>query len=193
MKMYLLTIGVAMTVTSAFNIAFQTASWYYIIIAVIWCTALQFALDAAVAILVKLSPDSWYGIDNRYFNVSEREKSIYKALRVRSWKDKVWELGSVGGFSKKSLARPDDPDYIKRFIIECNKGVVTHRLSYLVGFLSMLTMFNVSSFTIALPIATVNMYLNVLPTLVLRYNTPKLKSKLILLNRKKSVKQEVTP
>ena len=36
----------------------------------------------------------------------------------------------------------------------------------------MLTLPNICSLTIALPIAIVNLYLNVLPTLALRYNTP---------------------
>jgi len=30
--------------------------------------------------------------------------------------------------------------------------------------------------TVALPVAIVNLFLNILPTLVLRYNTPKLKN-----------------
>ena len=60
-------------------------------------------------------------------------------------------------------------------IVECNRGVTTHRLSYPVGFLAMLTVEGLCTFTVALPIALVNLYLNILPTLVLRYNTPKLK------------------
>ena len=72
---------------------------------------------------------------------------------------------------------------MERFIIECNKGVLTHRLSYPVGFLAMLTFPNICSLTIALPIAIVNLYLNVLPTLALRYNTPMLRT---VLNRLKA-------
>ena len=40
----------------------------------------------------------------------------------------------------------------------------------------MLTLPNICSLTIALPIAIVNLYLNVLPTLALRYNTPMLRT-----------------
>ena len=184
MKMYFTIIGIAMAIIAAINIALETASWYYVIIAVIWCTALQFLFDAIIAIAVKLTPDRWYGINNPRFDVSDREKELYRRLRVRLWKDKVWDLGGAGGFSKKHLQRPDDPEYIEKFIIECNKGVITHRLSYPIGFLAMLTMFNICSFTVALPVALVNLFLNVLPTLVLRYNTPKLKSMLKLLRRK---------
>lgn len=185
MKLYFTTIGIAMAVISAINIATRTASWYYVVIAVVWCTALQFALDGLVAIAVRLTPDRFYGIDNPLYRISEWEKNMYRRVGVRRWKDKVWELGAAGGFSKKNLTDPSDPEYIKRFIIECNRGVMTHRMSYPVGFLAMLTLPGVCAFSIALPVALVNLYLNILPTLVLRYNTPKLKSLLSRLERKR--------
>ncbi len=184
MKLYLSTIGFAMAVISAINIIFEVASWYYIIIAVVWCTALQFGLDGLIAIVINKMPDSWFGVDNRLYNVSNFEKSLYKRLRVRLWKDKVWELGGIGGFSKKTLREPSNPEYIEKFIIECNKGVMTHRLSYPIGFLAMLTLRGTPVLSIALPVAIVNLFLNILPTLALRYNTPKLKSVLKRLNRK---------
>ncbi len=37
MKLYLTIIGIAMAVIALFNIAFNTATWYYIVIAVVWC------------------------------------------------------------------------------------------------------------------------------------------------------------
>ena len=185
MKLYLCTIGIAMAVIAAVNLALQTASWYYIIIAVVWCTALCFALDGAIALLINKMPDKWFGVDNPLFHVSEAEKNLYKRLKVRLWKDKVWELGGLGGFSKKKLNDPSSPKYIEKFIVECNKGVITHRLSYPIGFLTMLTVNDVCSLTIALPVAIVNLYLNILPTIVLRYNTPKLKAILKRLNSKK--------
>ena len=191
MKLYLSVIGFAMAVISAINIIFEVASWYYIIIAVIWCTALQFAFDGSLAILIKKMPDEWFGVDNPLYNVSNFEKELYKKLRVRLWKDKVWELGGIGGFSKKILKEPSNPAYIEKFIIECNKGVLTHRLSYPAGFLVMLTLSGTPVLSIALPVAIVNLFLNILPTLALRYNTPKLKTLLKRLNRKKQ-SQEVT-
>ena len=174
MKLYLSTIGIAMAVISLLNVCLGTAAWYYVIIAVVWCTALQFALDGLIAIAINKMPDRWFGVENRLYHVSQRERELYKRLKVRLWKDKVWELGGLGGFSKKLLKEPDNPSYIEKFIIECNKGVLTHRLSYPIGFLAMLTLPNVCAFTIALPVAIVNLYLNVLPTLALRYNTPML-------------------
>jgi hypothetical protein len=137
-----------------------------------------------LAILINKMPDRWFGVDNPHYRVSEGERKLYKKLKVRLWKDKVWELGGLGGFSKRILREPDDPAYIERFIIECNKGVLTHRLSYPAGFLAMLTLPNVCAWTIALPVALVNLYLNILPTLVLRYNTPMLQGILKRLRRR---------
>ena len=187
MKFYLTVIGIAILIISVINIVFDTAAWYNVIILVVMCTALQFALDGFIAIIINKMPDKLFDAENSLYNVSEFEKTLYKRIKVRSWKDKVWELGGLGGFSKKKLKNPDDPEYIEKFIIECNKGMVTHRLAYPIGFLAMLTFPNICALTIALPIAIVNLFLNVLPTLALRYNTPMLASLLKRLKRKDMV------
>ncbi|MEE0839958.1 MAG: hypothetical protein U0M60_08925 [Clostridia bacterium] len=184
MKLYLSVIGVAMAIISAINIIFNTATWYNVIIAVVLCTAAQFALDGLIAIIINKMPDTLFSVSNPIYNVSELEQKLYKKLKVRNWKDKVWELGGLGGFSKKNLANPNSPEYIEKFIIECNKGVLTHRLSYPIGFLPMLFIPNVCACSIALPVAMVNLFLNILPTLALRYNTPKLHVMLKRMNRK---------
>ena len=44
------------------------------------------------------------------------------------------------------------------------------------GFLAMLTLPNVCALTIALPVAVVNVFINSLSTMALRYNTPTLKA-----------------
>lgn len=185
MKLYLSVIGTAAAVLFAINTALKIATWYYVIIAIVWCIALQFAFDGSIAIIINKLPDRWFGVNNPLYHVTDAEKTLYKILKVRLWKDKVWELGGLGGFSKKNFKEPTNPEYVEKFIIECNKGVLTHRLSYPIGFLCMLTLSGTPVFTVALPVATVNLFLNVLPTLALRYNTPKLKSVLIRLNRKK--------
>jgi hypothetical protein len=189
MKLYLTVIGIAMAIVSVFNIAFGVEAWYYIVIATVWCTALQFAFDISIAGIIKAMPDKWFGVDNPRYLVTDRERKFYGKLKVRYWKDYVWELGGIGGFSKKKLAEPNSPEYIEKFIIECNKGVLTHRLSYPVGFLAMLTLPNICSLTVALPVAIVNLFLNILPTLALRYNTPMLKAVLTRMRKKEANQQ----
>jgi hypothetical protein len=187
MKLYLSVIGIAMAAVSLINIALGTAAPHYVIIAVVWCTALQFAFDGIIAILINKIPNELFSTSGTMYTVTKKEMRLYKRIKVRLWKDKIWELGGLGGFSKKALLEPSNPEYIERFIIECNKGVLTHRLSYPIGFLAMATLPNICAFTIALPIATVNLFLNILPTLVLRYNTPMLQAVLERLKRKNAV------
>lgn len=184
MKLYLSVIGTAMLIISALNIVFGVAVWYNVVVAVVLCTAAQFALDGLMATLVHILPDKFFGADNPFYAVSEQDQNLYKKLKVRSWKDKVWELGGLGGFSKKNLADPNSPEYIEKFIIECNKGVLTHRLSYPIGFLPMLFLPRICAVAIAFPVALVNLFLNILPTMVLRYNTPKLQMMLKRMRRK---------
>lgn len=188
MKLYLSVIGIAVCLISVINIILDTASWYNVVIATTLCTAAQFALDGLIAIIINKIPDKFFGANNPLYNVSDAEKSFYKKIKVKNWKSKVWELGGLGGFSKRNLANPGSPEYIEKFIIECNKGVITHRLSYPVGFLPMLLIPNVCAFSIALPVAVVNLFLNILPTLVLRYNVPKLQAMLKRMNRKQKAK-----
>ena len=184
MKLYLSVIGTAMLLIAAVNIVLETAAWHTVVLAVILCTAAQFALDGLIAIVINKLPDRFFDIDHPWYTVSEREKRLYKKLKVRQWKDRVWELGGLGGFSKRNLVSPGSPAYIEKFIVECNKGVMTHRLSYPIGFLPVLVLPTTLAWSVALPVAAVNLFLNILPTIVLRYNTPKLHAMLERMKRK---------
>ena len=178
MKLYLSVIGLSAAVITVINLLCGTASPQILPVAVLLCITLEFAIDGGIAILIRLTPDRWYPADSPLFAVSAFERKLYGRLRVRLWKDRIWELGGLGGFSKRKLLAPDDPAYIEKFIIECHKGVVTHRLSYPLGFLILLLFPKPLSLTVALPVALVNLFLNILPTLALRYNTPMLRAML---------------
>lgn len=190
MKLYLSIIGAAMAIISLVNGLCQTAPLGHILFLTVLCTALQFALDGLIAILVHKMPDSLFRGDRPFYRVTEAEMAFYKRIHVRAWKDRVWELGGLGGFSKKHLAEPGSIPYVERFLLECHKGVLTHRLSYPIGFLPMLFIPGVCAFTVALPVAVVNLFLNILPTVVLRYNTPKLMTLLSGMRRRAARAEE---
>ena len=174
MAFYLTVIGAGTGLIAFFNILFDLASPVYAIIASVFCTLLAFLLDGLIAYLVHLIPNRVFPAESSRYRVSPRSVRFYERLGVKKWKDKVWELGGIGGFSKKRLNEPLSAAYIERFLTESHKGVLTHRLGYLAGFLTMLAFPNACALTIALPVALVNLYLNILPTVILRYNTPKL-------------------
>ena len=174
MKLYLTIIGVAMTLIAGINIACGVASPLYAAVAVVFCVVLQIILDSLAALAIRLTPDRLYPAESPRYRVSGWEKKLYLKLGVRAWKDHIPDLGGIGGFSKKRLQSPDDPAYIEKYVIECHKGVLTHRLCYPLGLLVMLTLPGLCALTIGLPVAVINLMLNALPTRALRYNTPML-------------------
>ncbi len=187
MVLYLSIIFLANVVISGCNIIFGTAtfgySWWAVVLMTLATTVFQFAIDGLFAIIINKMPNKWFLPENKHFDVSKRSQKFYEKLKIRKWKDKVWELGGLGGFRKNKLNDPNNPAYIEQFIIECNKGVVTHRIGYFAGFLGVFLFPLKYAFVIGVPVALVNLFLNILPTMVLRYNTPKLKVVLKRLKR----------
>ncbi len=174
MVLYLSVIFAVVAITSLVNILVGTASWYVVIFVTVGATAFQFAIDGLFAFIVNKLPSKWFDKSKKCFFVSKKSQNFYEKLKIRKWKDKVWELGGLGGFRKNKLAQPDSPEYIERFIVESNKGIVTHRIAYFVGFLALVVFPLKFALKICLPVAVTNLILNILPVMVLRYNIPKL-------------------
>lgn len=191
MAFYLTVMSVGTALIALLNILFGVASPLYAAFGSVFATLLAFLLDGLIAYFVHLIPNRRFPPDSPRYRVSERAALFYERLGVKRWKNKVWELGGMGGFSKKNLNEPLSTEYIERFLTESHKGVLTHRLGYAAGFLTMLAFPNYCAFTIALPVALVNLYLNILPTIILRYNTPKLLKLRERLKRKEERKKAV--
>ena len=148
----------------------------YLAIAISMSVAYQFAVDAIAAFVICRLPNKWFSKDKKIFNVSKKEQKLYEFFGIRKWKDKVWELGKLNGFSKSSIDKPNDPIYIERFFIETNKGVAEHIASILLGF-TVIVCFPIKYvWIITFPIAMINLLLNTMSTMILRYNYPKLKT-----------------
>ena len=127
------------------------------------------AIDAVSALVIRrLTPKQWYMPERRIFKVSKREHRFYQAIKIKKWKDSVPELGIFTGFSKSRLESQSDLEYLKRFIIESNWGIIIHIANALLGFLIAFIPF-CSSVTVFLPICAVNLILSLLPVAILRY------------------------
>ncbi len=189
MILYLSVIIFSMIVVSVFNILFGLqmldVPWWFVIVCVVLCVIYQFAVDGFFAIVIKKTPDRWYGKDKKIFQVSASEIKFLNFFRVKKWKEKVWELGGLGGFRKNKILEPQNPEYVEKFITETNKGVVIHWIGVFVGYTAIVAFPFRFALTICLPIAFVNMVLNFLPIMVLRYNIPKLLKLQKFLDRKK--------
>ncbi len=174
MILYLSIIFLAVLVTSVINIICGTAGALTIILIAVGATIFQFAIDGLFAIVINKMPNKWFAMDKKCFQVSKKSQKFYEKLKIRKWKDKVWELGGLGGFRKNKINEPNNSEYVEKFIIESNKGVVTHRIGYFVGFFVIFVFPFKYALTVCVPIALTNLFLNILPVMVLRYNIPKL-------------------
>ena len=180
MVMYLTIIIIANILVIGANLLFGLEYFGYsplfVIIATIVTTIFQFAIDGLFAIIVNKMPNKYFAVDNKNFAVSKKTQIFYEKLGIKKWKDKVWELGGLGGFRKNKLSDPNNPAYLEKFIIESHKGIVTHRIGYFAGFLGIFLIPLKYAIVIGLPIAMVNLFLNILPTMILKYNRPKLQT-----------------
>ena len=146
----------------------------------------MFLINALIASLCcKWLPDKWFNQDKKIFNPSKRECKFYERLGVKKWKDKTIELGILNGFRKNKINDPDSPEYIERFILETNKGFITHALSLVVSFLAIFLMPIKFWLPMALPIAITSFIINLFPVIILRYNMPRLKTMLKFTQRHK--------
>ena len=147
----------------------------------------EIVIDGITAAVCRGLPQKCVPYNGKVFQVSLREKNFYEKLHIRKWKDAIPEIGHFTGFRKNKVADPKSEAYLERFLLEIRYGQVGHFVSCFSGFLVML--FGILPFmrwTVTLPIALVNLFLNVLPILVLRYNGYKLNILLRSLQKRKA-------
>jgi len=132
------------------------------------------AVDGILAFIVRRLPEKWFAPEARLFSVSKREADLYRRSKINVWKKFVPELGCFTGFHKDKIRDPHNSAYIGRFLLESNYGVLGHVLGALFGFSIMLLPF-LRPLSMGLPIAIVNFILSMLPTFILRFNTPPLR------------------
>jgi len=148
----------------------------------------EVAINGVFAWLVHSLPKKWFLPEHKFFKVHRSERKFYEKIGIKKWKDKVWELGALGGFRKNKINDPTNPDYFTLFLIESNKGIMVHIAGVFVGFLCIL-LYPAYVLTIGLPASIVGVFLNVLPIFVLRYNIPKLEVARERAKRNQQIKQ----
>ena len=150
----------------------HSAIW--VILAVVLSVVVEIAIQGIIATIVKHLPNKWFSHDKKIFKISKRERKFYEKIKIRSWKDKVWELGALGGFRKNKISDPNSPEYLLQFVVESNKGVTDHIVGIFCSFLVIFILPLKYALRIGLPVALVACLLCILPTMILRYNIPKL-------------------
>lgn len=177
MVLYLSIVLVAMTIIATCNIFLNPMvanfSPVWTVLVVVLAVVLEIIINLIAEGIIHIMPDKWFD-ENSHFKTGEKERKFYDKIKIKKWKDKVWELGAVGGFSKKKMVDPNSSEYLRRFVIECNKGYVGHIITLPLSFLVLLFPLPKYWFCIGLPVAIVSVFLNTLPAMILRYNLPKL-------------------
>ena len=193
MLLYILTIGIAMILVFLGNYFWFPAdmSLLKIILLDVMLPFLIVAWDGISATLIRHAlPNKWFTKDVKFHHVSKAECKFYELLGIKYWKDHVLELGMFTSFSKKKVADPNDPAYVERFIMECNYGVQVHMWNMALAFVLLLFFPRDIAIRFILPAAIANAILSILPTMILRYNIPRLKRLLVILEKKQARKNE---
>lgn len=173
--LYLIIIGVAIVLITVANLLFSlpvtTTDALMMLLSVTLGAVAAFAIDGMSALIIRrLTPKKWYADGKRIFTVSKREKNFYCKLRIKEWKDKIPELGGFTSFHKDKLESVSDADYLRRFILEANFGVVIHIANALLGALVAFVPLCHSPL-VWIPVFAVNFVLSLLPVAVLRYTS----------------------
>lgn len=135
----------------------------------------EIILDGITAAICRGLPKKCVPYGANFFAVGKKEKAFYEKLHIRKWKDRIPEIGHFTGFRKTKVEDPKSIEYVERFLLECRYGEVGHLVSCFSGFfVCLLCLFPAVRWTVTVPIAVVNAWLNILPFAVLRYNTYKL-------------------
>ncbi len=154
------------------NVLTLPFSWEYVgslSLSVMIGTVAVIAEDGISALIIRrLTPESWYHPKRRFFKVTKRERNFYNKIKIKKWKDLVPELGLFTGFSKSKVKSTGETEYLERFLIESNYGMVIHTANAFLGFVIMFLPW-CSSVSVWLPIFIVNFVLSIMPVAVLRY------------------------
>ncbi|MBE7076667.1 MAG: hypothetical protein E7374_02115 [Clostridiales bacterium] len=167
----------------AFNI--DTMKIWQISVIFICALAIILIINALVAtICCKWLPNKIFDND-KFFTPSKKECRFYEKLKIKVWKDRILDLGKLNKFKKNKMEIPKDPEYIKKFILECKKGFLDHFLSIFASILILFAVPKTFIVPMALPMFITSLALNIMPILILRYNIPRLNSILKFLERKR--------
>ena len=176
MRFYLTVILTAALIIVAINLLVlpEAVTWQNVASVSLSVTAGVFSVitvDGIFALLIRrLLPSRIFSADQHRFRVGKKEYEIYRALQIKKWKGLIPELGCFTGFSKSHLESTDDQEYLARFLLESNYGVVIHLANAALGFLIAFIP-PCSAPSVWIPVFLVNFLLSCLPVAVLRYTS----------------------
>ena len=192
---YFLTILMCMIFISLLNVfisipIFNFDAWY-VVIAVVVSTISVIIVDGIFATLVRRAlPKKWFLLTKKGFVAGKKECRFYEKIGIKKWKEKVLELGMFTNFRKNKIVNPTDNEYLARYIMEANYGIICHLACVVFGYVIIFIYPLKYLLCFGVPVATVNAVLNLLPLFILRYNLSKLHS-LYKFNERRQIKEKI--
>jgi glycosyl-4,4'-diaponeurosporenoate acyltransferase len=147
----------------------------YVVWSVVLTVVGAIAVDGIFAAIIRRLPEKWFAHDKKFFNVSAKEKKFYEKMKIRKWKDKVPELGQFTNFRKNKIADPHSNEYLERYMLEAAYGEIIHLAGVFGGFLVIFLRPLRYWLCFGLPVAIINVFMNLPSYSILRYNFYKLK------------------
>ena len=168
-------------VTSGFLISFVTAlvaelNFFYVYLITSLAILAMVLVDGAVATVSRLLPKCCANHESKIYVVTKEEKKFYEKIKIRQWKEYVPEMGHFTGFRKNKLVDPKSLEYVERFLLESCYGEIGHFFSCILGFVVLL-FYPVAEIWLAvsIPVAIINIFMNLPSLFILRYNSYKLR------------------
>ncbi len=179
-------LGVIVSISLGYFTTINIFAFWQILVIFTSALIILIAINAMCAIICcKWLPNKLYNPESKFFSPSKSEYNFYKKIGVKVWKDKTVEWGKLNGFSKSKIEDPKNPEYINKFILECNKGFLSHLTSVFLALLLFLCVPKTLILSMALPMYITSFLLNYIPIIILRYNVCRLKSLLMYAKRNK--------
>lgn len=179
-------IGAILSYVLSVIIQLKNFALWEISLTYVFALAFILAVNAIAAVVfAKCLPKKCFNKDSKFYSPSKKECNFYEKIGIKKWKDKTLEFGQLNGFKKDKIENPKDPEYINKFILECNKGFMVHLISIIA---SVSIFFAVPSgyvLPMALPMFITSFIINHMSIMILRYNVPRLKTVLRFVERNK--------
>lgn len=176
MKLYLKILIIGLTSIIALNIVFSLINSYHIgemFLYLLLAIAICGIMSVVIMVTTRVLPEKVFSPYRHIFRVNSKENKLYAKLKIKKWKDKIPELGKLGGFAKNHINEPSSPQYIFKFLTETCIAETLHIYSILFGGLVFIFLPSQYLFTISIPVFILNGFLHLLPVLIQRYVRPK--------------------
>lgn len=169
MILYLTIIFIVSCTTALFNALFGSMGAQIAVLHTFFNVGLMVVIDAIVAILVRLVPEKNINPFCKIFVAKNKERKFYEKIGVKTWKDIIPETGkALVGFDKTQIEKPNDNNYVIKFLKETCYAGIMHTISIFAC--TIVFAFMPYKLSIVLPVVITNMFLQLLPVIVQRYN-----------------------